>query len=456
MPDADPGQAYRGYLRRETPGEDVELTRVGRGDPAGEYLRRHWQPVALAAEIGARPVALTVLGEELVLFRAAEGGLGLVHRHCPHRGASLEYGIVEARGLRCCYHGWLIAPDGRVLETPAEPARSRLAGGVVHGAYPVLEHRGLVFAYMGAPGAAPPLPRFDTVEAPDNRLVPFAFETPCNWILIGDNGMDPAHASFLHMIGFPQFGAGWSELPEIDFRETPIGMIYVVAQRLGDRVWVRSNDAILPNVAQSAANWVDGQHPHRFSRASMTRWKVPIDRDRTLQVGWRHFNPEVDPAGLGDAAAVGRDKLDIVGQTRDRRSYEERQRVPSDYDVLASQRAEAIHASENLGVSDKGVAMLRALARRAIRAAPAGAAAAAPAAALDTFAHDTILTPPAGLAAGREGLRRVARAVTDLVLASAGRDWAARRAFVRAGLARIEAGELPPSSPEQRSVAGRQ
>jgi nitrite reductase/ring-hydroxylating ferredoxin subunit len=431
--------AYQGYARSPPPAEEAELVRVERGTPAGEYLRRAWQPVALAAEIGDRPFALTVLGEDLVLFRAGEGRWGLVHRHCPHRGASLEYGIVEPRGLRCCYHGWLVAPDGRVLETPAEPERSRLGASVVHGAYPAVEHRGLVFAYLGPPGTAPALPLIDTVEAPGNLLVPFAFETPCNWILIGDNGMDPAHASFLHMIGFPQFGAGWSELPEIDFRETPIGMIYVTAARLGAQVWVRSNDAILPNIAQSAANWVDGQHPHRFSRASMTRWKVPIDRDRTLQIGWRHFNAEVDPAGLGDAASVGREKLDIVGQTRDARSYAERQRVPSDYDVLASQRVGDIGGRERLGAADRGVVMLRALIRRGIRAlngaAPDGPA---PAGVIATYAHDTILTPPAGAGADRAALRRLAREVTALVLASAGRGWDERRAHVRAELARLE------------------
>jgi nitrite reductase/ring-hydroxylating ferredoxin subunit len=426
--------AYRGYLSPPPPAEDSELVRVGRGTPAGEYLRRSWQPVALAAEAADRPFALTILGEELVLFRAGSGRWGLVHRHCPHRGASLEYGIVEAGGLRCCYHGWLISPEGRVLETPAEPERSRLGEAFVHGAYPVAEHRGLVFAYLGPPGAAPPLPLIDTVEAPGNRLVPFAFETPCNWILIGDNGMDPAHASFLHMIGFPQFGAAWTDLPEIDFRETPIGMIYVAAARLGDKVWIRSNDAILPNISQSAANWVDGRHPHRFSRASMTRWKVPIDRDRTLQIGWRHFNAEVDPAGLGDEAAIGRERIDVVGQTRDARTYAERQRVPSDYDVLASQRVEDINARERLGASDRGVVMLRALIRRGIRAPERPA----PSGAIATYAHDTILTPPPGAAPDRAALRRLAREVTDLVLASAGRSWAERRDLVRAALARIE------------------
>ncbi|MGH8702175.1 MAG: Rieske 2Fe-2S domain-containing protein, partial [Burkholderiales bacterium] len=68
------------------------------------------------------------LGEDLILFRDFTGRPGLVYPHCAHRGASLYYGRVEARGIRCCYHGWLYDVQGRCLEQPCEPdagARSR-------------------------------------------------------------------------------------------------------------------------------------------------------------------------------------------------------------------------------------------------------------------------------------------------------------------------------------------
>jgi phenylpropionate dioxygenase-like ring-hydroxylating dioxygenase large terminal subunit len=65
-------------------------------------LRRFWHPAAIASEIQDLPVALRILGEDLVLFRDREGRFGLVHRRCPHRRASLEYGTREQRGIRCC------------------------------------------------------------------------------------------------------------------------------------------------------------------------------------------------------------------------------------------------------------------------------------------------------------------------------------------------------------------
>src|SRR2546421_695494 len=81
--------------------ENELLTRVGPGTPCGELLRRYWHPVCIASELTAeRPIKrITVMGEELVIFRDAAGGYGLLGEHCSHRGASLYYGFLEDRGL---------------------------------------------------------------------------------------------------------------------------------------------------------------------------------------------------------------------------------------------------------------------------------------------------------------------------------------------------------------------
>ena len=107
---------FGGYHRRRSAREDAELTHTSAGTPGGEYLRCMWQPVCLAEELGDVPLCVRMLGEDLVLFRTRAGALGLVEKHCSHRGASLEYGLPTERGLQCCYHGWHFAPDGTVLE----------------------------------------------------------------------------------------------------------------------------------------------------------------------------------------------------------------------------------------------------------------------------------------------------------------------------------------------------
>ena len=96
---------YSAYYHSQVPKEDEELTRIGPGTPAGEYLRRFWQPVCYGDELADVPVGLKILGEELVAFRDFSGQIGLVEAHCPHRGTSLEFGLVSERGIRCCYHG---------------------------------------------------------------------------------------------------------------------------------------------------------------------------------------------------------------------------------------------------------------------------------------------------------------------------------------------------------------
>jgi len=72
----------------------------------GNLMRRYWHPVAAASQLDIEPVlAVKILGENLALYRSPDGDLGLVAERCPHRGASMVYGIPEDGGLRCPYHG---------------------------------------------------------------------------------------------------------------------------------------------------------------------------------------------------------------------------------------------------------------------------------------------------------------------------------------------------------------
>src|SRR5512135_432229 len=70
--------AFNGYHRKQTAEPDWFLCRVGRGTPGGEYLRRFWQPVAYASELGDVPLRVRALGEDLVAFRDKSGRIGLL------------------------------------------------------------------------------------------------------------------------------------------------------------------------------------------------------------------------------------------------------------------------------------------------------------------------------------------------------------------------------------------
>ena len=90
-------KAYSAYYQREEPAPDAELTQTGAGTPLGEYMRRFWQPVCLSSQLTDVPHAIRIMGENLVAFRDRGGRVGVLQRHCCHRGASLENGIIQDR-----------------------------------------------------------------------------------------------------------------------------------------------------------------------------------------------------------------------------------------------------------------------------------------------------------------------------------------------------------------------
>ena len=404
-------EAYAAYNRREIPQDDVELTRVGPGTPCGEYLRRFWQPVAKSAELGDVPRRIRIMGEDLVVFRDRGGRVGLLQPHCAHRGASLEFGVISERGIRCCYHGWLYDVDGKLLEAPAEPAESMLKQRVSQGAYPVHEFGGLVFAYMGPPDKRPEFPMYDTFQLPDYKLLPGPkFTLPCNWLQVKENCMDPVHGAFLHaIVSGVQFTAAWGVLPELEFRETPVGLVYIATRRLEERIWVRVADFMAPNIHQFAPDWDDAKNVKIFDRPMITRWAVPIDDSNTMNIDFAHYH-ESWTAPLEQVVNPA------FGQTGER-PFEERQRRPGDYDAQVSQRPIAVHALEHLATSDRGVVMLRRMVRNGIRAVQRGedpfGILREPVARIPTYAQNTILRiPPAPTPqADRELLHKVANNV---------------------------------------------
>jgi phenylpropionate dioxygenase-like ring-hydroxylating dioxygenase large terminal subunit len=401
--------AYSAYHHRGLPAADDELTRVGPGTPCGEYLRRFWQPVILAGELGELPRRVRILGEDLVAYRDKSGTIGLLELHCPHRGTSLEFGLIDTCGLRCCYHGWLFGADGTILETPGEPADSTLKDRLFHGAYPVHEHAGLVFAYMGPPERKPPFPILDTYDLPGHRMIarpPTLWE--CNWLQVKENSMDPAHLQFLHTLpGSEGFTEDFNEKPEWDWMETPVGMVYIDTRRQGDRVWVRVADFILPNIHQFPPNADPMALRNSISRPQATTWAVPLDDAHTMQIGYYR-------------APEGRDVRRGTGFGQDgNRSYEERQRVPGDYDAQISiHNGLSRHGLEHLTTTDRGIIMMRNMIRRGIRAVDAGEELDHPTlrngAEIATYSHDRVvpgIAPAATPEEDRRLLREVAREV---------------------------------------------
>lgn len=381
------GRVYSGYFHRTPPASDDEITRVGPGTPLGEYMRRFWQPVCMSDQLGDVPLKIRIMGEDLVAFRDGDGQVGVLARNCCHRGASLEYGIVQQRGIRCCYHGFHYDVDGRLLDVPTEPDRgARLRQTVVQPAYPALERDGLVFAYLGAPDDRPPFPEWDAFEKyDDTRLVPYSNVYPCNWLQVVDNIADQMHTAILHQpaklydrtppsdLDFgPLTLQSFSTVPLVDYVtvRNDTAMAFIAGRRTSDDlVWWRINECLLPNMTYHAYLFEDGTSRRLFHRVHMTRWYVPVDDTHTIIYGWRMFGKTIDPRQMGREDRVGWDDMDFLEGQVGNRPYETQQRLPGDWEAVVSQRPIAIHALEHPTSGDVGVYMYRRILRDAVRGA---------------------------------------------------------------------------------------
>ena len=177
--------------------QNDELTDIAPGTPMGELLRRYWYPVAFTRELEEFPVKhAKLLGEDWAVYKTNSGRYGIVPEACPHRRASLAYGVVESNGIRCPYHGWLFGLDGECLEQPAERDETTFRDRVRVQAGAAQELGGLVWAYVG-PQPAPELPRFDVFVMDGVRDIGWA-DLPCNFVQIMENAVDPHHVEFLH------------------------------------------------------------------------------------------------------------------------------------------------------------------------------------------------------------------------------------------------------------------
>ena len=376
------------------------MTRIGPGTPAGNLLRRYWQPVALVDEMqGARPVkAVRILGENFVLFRN-QAQYGLVERHCAHRGADLAYGRLEDGGLRCSFHGWLYDVTGQCIDTPAEPEGSRLCEHIRLRACPVIEKSGVLFAYLGA-GEPPAFPHFDCFVAPTAYTFAFKGYWDCNWLQALEVGIDPSHASWLHKFfededpaasygkqfrGTPSDSAmpiskvlREYDRPEIRVERTAYGMRLHTLRRLSDaHTHIRVTNVLFPQAFVIPMN----------AEMTISQWHVPVDDGGCYWYAiFTSFTSPVDKETMRNQRLKTYPAPDYKPIFNKSNSWgfdaEEQQRrtfTGMGFDInihdqwaCESQGKIQDRTRENLGSTDKGIVLYRRLLVDAIRKNEAG------------------------------------------------------------------------------------
>ena len=227
--------------------DNQRLTQVKAGTPVGDLLRRYWYPIAALSELARHPTKyVKILGEELVLFRAADGKLGLIDAYCAHRRANLVYGMPEADGLRCPYHGWVFNAAGQCVEQPFEETLNKCFKDKVKiTSYLAEELGGLIFAYLG-PQPAPLVPHWDLLVDGDYwREIGYTM-TACNWLQTVENILDPVHVEWLHGV-FRNYAAERTGNDELKRRRDHVVEDERVLQRLVSTVGRR----VMPEVRRA-------------------------------------------------------------------------------------------------------------------------------------------------------------------------------------------------------------
>jgi phenylpropionate dioxygenase-like ring-hydroxylating dioxygenase large terminal subunit len=200
MVEATRGRTEEVFMLSAT--DNQTLTRVGKGTPMGEFLRRFWTPVLLSEEIpepDSPPVRVRIFGENLVAFRDTAGEIGLLEELCPHRQTSLFFGRNEEGGLRCVYHGWKFDVHGSCLDMPTEGPESNFKDKVKMLSYPAYDKGGLIWAYLGPLEHMPPeLPAFRFMDIPHEYRMHTKYLRECNFLQALDGGIDSVHTNFLH------------------------------------------------------------------------------------------------------------------------------------------------------------------------------------------------------------------------------------------------------------------
>ena len=161
------------------------------------YLRNEWYVAALSRELQDKPLARTLLGESMVLFRTASGQAVVMDNRCPHRGAPLSSGEVVGESIVCGYHGFSFGASGRCNHIPGGaniPAKACVRS------FPVIDRWGWVFVWMGDPAKADEalLPDFRWTAEPGWAGGSDYLYVKSNYNLVRDNLLDLTHARYVH------------------------------------------------------------------------------------------------------------------------------------------------------------------------------------------------------------------------------------------------------------------
>lgn len=161
------------------------------------YLNNVWYCVAVADEVGHKPMRRVICDEPVVLFRTESGKASALEDRCAHRQAPLSMGRVVGEQIQCMYHGFMFDCSGKCTMIPHQdsaPSTAKVKS------FKVVERWGYVWMWRGDQEAADEstVPQLPWTQESNRRTVYFRFYVKANYQLMADNLLDVSHTDFLH------------------------------------------------------------------------------------------------------------------------------------------------------------------------------------------------------------------------------------------------------------------
>ncbi|MBS7529387.1 aromatic ring-hydroxylating dioxygenase subunit alpha [Hazenella sp. IB182353] len=226
-----------------------------------------WYAVKWSKSLKKRPLKISVVGLDIVLFRDQKGVAKAVHAYCPHRGADLVLGTCSDGHIRCPYHAWEFDGEGTCKQIPAHPKRP-IPDFAHTNAYPVQEKAGLIWVYPAVVTDPPSLELFPELDDPDLVLSPYDAVWSAHLTRAVESVLDVAHLPIVHQ---KTIGRRLAKEIEINFESE------------GDQIEIHNGDGILefrfPHL------WI--LRPKKQRKAKFINFVTftPVEKEKTLIFG---------------------------------------------------------------------------------------------------------------------------------------------------------------------------
>lgn len=162
------------------------------------WVRNQWYVAAWDAELDRDPLARTICGEPVMLYRRLDRSVVAMRDACPHRLLPLSMGIKEGDNIRCRYHGLLIDSEGKAAEMPLK--NDPVNRNVCVQTYPLVERHRFIWIWIGEAEKADPalIPDFWPCSMQGWTFDGGYYPIKCDYRLAIDNLMDLTHETYVH------------------------------------------------------------------------------------------------------------------------------------------------------------------------------------------------------------------------------------------------------------------